>query len=87
MVARRLYVVRGSTAHGTVTYNCPTADWALRKMRDFVAAERRDITVVGPDGAVLTEADLIGIAEGAGSAPLEESLPAAPQINLQPALA
>lgn len=87
MEARRLYVVRGFTAHGSVTYKCPTAEWALRKVRDFTAAERRDITVLGPDGTLLTEADLIGIVDGAGPALLDETLPAAPQINLRPALA
>ena len=87
MDGRRPYVVRGATGHGFVTYKCPTADWALRKLRDFRAADRRDITVVGPDGEPLTEADLIGLVEGAGSAPAEETMPAAPQINHRPVLA
>ena len=87
MDGHRLYIVRGATAHGSVTYKCPTANWALRKLRDFTAAERRDITVVGPDGVLLTEADLIGIAEGTGSALAEEALPAAPQITRRPAMA
>ncbi|MCJ2102226.1 hypothetical protein [Methylobacterium sp. E-046] len=87
MEQRRLYVVRGVAQSGTVTYNCPTADWALRKLRDFKAAERRDITVTGPDGALLTEADLIGMVEGSGAAPSEEAIPAASQVTREPAVA
>ena len=87
MDKRRLYVVRGVAPKGTVTYNCSTADWALRKLRDFKAAERQDITVTDPDGALLTEADLIGLVEGSGAAPSEEVIPAAPQIARQPAMA
>ncbi|MCJ2048260.1 hypothetical protein [Methylobacterium sp. J-070] len=64
MRQRRLFVVRGVAQHGTITYKCPTAAWALRKLQDFKAAERRDIAVTDPDGTPLTEDDLIGIVEG-----------------------
>ena len=87
MEQRRLYVVRGAAQNGIITYKCPTAEWALRKLRDFKAADRRDITVTDPDGTLLTEADLIGIVEGSGAAPSEEVIPAAPQITRQPAMA
>ncbi|MCJ2049126.1 hypothetical protein [Methylobacterium sp. J-070] len=87
MEQRRLFVVRGVAEKGTITYKCPTAAWALRKLRDLTAAERRDITVTDPDGTQLTEADLIGLVEGSGAAPSEEVIPAAPQITRQPALA
>ncbi len=50
----------------------PTADWALRKLRDFEAAKRGDITVTDPDGIALTEADLIGIVDGSRTTPPEE---------------
>ena len=29
------FVVRAKRSHGTVTYNCPTPEWALKKLRDF----------------------------------------------------
>jgi hypothetical protein len=87
MDQRRLYVVRGVTPKGTVTYNCPTAEWALRKLCDFRSAERRDISVTDPDGILLSEADLIGLVEGSGTAPSDEAIPAAPQITRQPAQA
>jgi hypothetical protein len=87
MEPRRSYIVRGASKAGAVTYMCPTADWALRKVRDFKAAGRDNISVTDPDGLVVTEADLIGIVEGSGAAPSEEAVPAAPQIARQPALA
>lgn len=87
MEPRRFYVVQGASKAGAVTYMCPTADWALRKMRDFKAAGRENIRVTDPDGFVVTEADLIGIVEGSGAVPSEEAVPAAPQIARQPALA
>lgn len=58
MEARRFYVVRASRAKGTVTYNCPTPEWALRKLRDFIAAHYKDISVTDPDGRPLSEAAL-----------------------------
>ncbi|WP_342111223.1 hypothetical protein [Methylobacterium sp. SI9] len=78
MGQRRLYVVRGAAKNGTITYKCPTADWALRKLRDLTAAGRQNITVTDPDGTPLTEADLVGIVEGSGAAPTEDVIPAAP---------
>ena len=72
MDERRFYVVRGTAKNGVITYRCPTADWALRKLRDFEAAERKDITVTDPDGVMLTGADLIGIVVGSEIAPPDE---------------
>lgn len=87
MDKRRLYVVRGVAKHGIITYNCPTPEWALRKLRDFKAAHYQDISVADPDGGSLTEADLVVIAEASGAAPSDEAMPAAPQVPRQPALA
>jgi hypothetical protein len=87
MQSRRLYVVRGVSQRGSTTYRCPTADWALRKSRDLQAAGLQDITIIDPDGALITEADLIGAMDGSGAAPAEEALPAAPKITRRPALA
>ncbi|MCJ2016701.1 hypothetical protein MKK84_04550 [Methylobacterium sp. E-065] len=87
MEQRRLYIVRSAAKNGIITYKCPTAEWALRKLRDFEAAGRQNITVTDPDDGPLTEADMIGILEGSGAAPAEETLPAAPQIARQPAVA
>lgn len=86
MEPRRFYVVRGSRSKGTVTYNCPTPEWALRKLRDFKAAKYEDITITAPDGSTLTETDLIGIVDGTGAAPSETAIPAAPVVTRQPAL-
>ncbi|MCJ2138065.1 hypothetical protein MKK69_29130 [Methylobacterium sp. J-026] len=87
MEQRRLYVVRGAARNGIVTYKCPTADWALRKLRDFRDAERQDITVTDPDGVSVTEADLVGIVDGSGAPPSGEAIPAASQITRQTASA
>lgn len=87
MEQHRLYIVRSAAKNGIITYKCPTADWALRKLRDFKAAGRQNITVTDPDGAPLTEADLIGVVEGTGAAPSEDVIPAAPQIARRPAYA
>ena len=87
MDQRRLYIVRGTAKKGTITYKCPTADWALRKLRDFQAAGHQDISATDPDGILLTEADLLGSVEGSGAAPSEEAIPAAPQIARRPAMA
>jgi len=46
-----------------------------------------DITVSDPDGRLISEADLVCTAEGCGAAPVEEPLPAAPLISLQPIFA
>jgi hypothetical protein len=69
MTARNFFVVRARVPHGTVTYNCPTAEWALRKLRDFHTAGYQIITVAAPDGTALGEADLIVILEQATSNP------------------
>ena len=86
MEKRRLYVVRGVAQNGTIIYNCPTAVWALRKLRDFQASGRQDITVTDQDGAPLTEAELIGMVEGSGAAPFDEALPVTAQVTHQPAM-
>jgi hypothetical protein len=83
----RFYVVRGARSNGTVTYNCQTSEWALKKLRDFTAKGYSNIIVMDPDGRQVSEADLIGLLDGSGAAPAEETLTAAPQINRQPALA
>ncbi|MCJ2085843.1 hypothetical protein MKK88_07530 [Methylobacterium sp. E-005] len=85
MEQRRVYVVRGASKNGIITYKCPTAAWALRKLRDFKAAGRQDITVNDRDGTLVTEAELINIVEGSGAAPAEEAIPAAPHAMRQPA--
>ena len=87
MEQRRVYVVRGAAKNGIITYKCPTAEWALRKLRDFKAAERQDITVTDPNGALLTETELIGLAEGSHEVLSDEAIPAAPSITRRPALA
>ena len=87
MESRRFYVVRGVTKHGSVTYNCPTPDWALRKLRDFEGARYREVSVTGPDGQPMTEADLIATGDVPGAAPSEETIPAAPKVTRQPAMA
>ena len=69
MSAPNPFVVRACVPHGTITYNCPTAEWALRKLRDFHAAGYQSITVAAPDGTALDEADLILIIEQAASKP------------------
>ena len=58
------YRVSGTARSGRRTYNCPTPEWALRKVTDFKVAEYRDIDVTNPAGAALTEADLISIVAG-----------------------
>jgi hypothetical protein len=87
MDPRRFYVVRGARLNNRVTYNCPTAEWALLKLRDFSARGYCDISVLDPDGRPVSEADLIGAVAGSGAAPAEEALPAAPQIRRQAAIA
>ncbi|GAN51990.1 hypothetical protein [Methylobacterium radiotolerans] len=86
MNARLVYEVRGMRADGSVTCQCPTADWALKKLRDFLAKGYSDITVRDPDGRQVSEADVINTVEGSGAAPAEDALPAVPQISRQPAL-
>ena len=64
MAPLRSYAVRGVTKRGTVTYNCPTPNWALRKLRDFEGQRYGDIRVTGPDGEPLTADDLEALARG-----------------------
>ncbi|MFB0488359.1 hypothetical protein ABIE45_000945 [Methylobacterium sp. OAE515] len=85
MSSPRIYVVRSMRPHGNVTYNCPTAEWALKKLRDFTARGDANITALDPDGRPMSEADLIGCIEGSGAASTEDALPAAPQNTRQPA--
>ncbi|XYD12476.1 hypothetical protein R1A27_31530 (plasmid) [Methylobacterium sp. NMS12] len=87
MNARHVYVVRGTRSNGTVIYHCPTADWALTKLRDFTAKGYSDITVLDPTGRRVSETDLIGTVEGSGAVPTEEALPGSPQISRQPTFA
>lgn len=87
MDQRHCYTVQGVAKNGTITYKCPSSDWALRKLRDLKAAKRQDITVTDADGQVLSEADLIGITEGSSVAPSEEAIPGAPQITRLPVAA
>ena len=56
--------MRARKSHGTATYNCPTAEWALRKLGDFQAAGHDSISIVGPDGQSLTEAELRAMIDG-----------------------
>jgi hypothetical protein len=87
MDRRCVYVVRSVRPRGNISYNCPTAEWALRKLRDFSARGDSAVTVLAPDGTPLSEADLVGCVEGSGAAPADEVLLAAPQITRQPVLA
>ncbi|SFM50253.1 hypothetical protein [Methylobacterium pseudosasicola] len=64
MSAATLFVVRAQKPHGTATYHCPTPEWALKKLADFQAAGHDHITITGPDGQPLTEADLRALVEG-----------------------
>ncbi|MER2217744.1 hypothetical protein [Methylobacterium brachiatum] len=68
MTGAALFVVRARKSHGTATYNCPTAEWALRKLGDFQAAGHDSISIVGPDGQSPTEAELRAMIDGPGAA-------------------
>lgn len=52
------YVVRGVSNNGTVTYNCSTPEWAVRKLRDMIESKLSDVTITGPDGQALSLTDL-----------------------------
>ena len=52
------YIVRGVVKGGTVTYNCPTPEWAVRKHRDMITRGLSEVTITGPDGQLLSLADL-----------------------------
>lgn len=73
-----IYVVRSVRSHGNVTYNCPTAEWALKKLRDFSARGDMDITVLDPDGNSVSEADLVNCVSSSHAPPVEEALPTTP---------
>ena len=68
MTAPSPFVVRASTARGNITCNCPTPEWALRKLRDFLKAGHSDISIIGPDGEVLTKTTLVEMVEGTPAA-------------------
>ena len=48
MVSSYPYIVRGIAKGGTVTYNCPSPEWAVRKHRDMVVRELADVTIGQP---------------------------------------
>ena len=54
----RLYIVHGFGTGGTVTYHCPSPEWAVRKYRDLIAGERSGVTITGPGGQSLSLMDL-----------------------------
>jgi len=56
-----IYIVRGIAKGGTVTYRCPSPEWAVRKYRDMVARKLSDVTITGPDGGVLSLGELEGV--------------------------
>lgn len=64
MTAAPPFVVRARKPHGTATYNCPTPEWALKKLGDFRVAGHDNISITGPDGQPLDEADLRALVEG-----------------------
>ncbi|MCJ2091308.1 MULTISPECIES: hypothetical protein [unclassified Methylobacterium] len=61
------FVVRARKPHGTATYNCPTPEWALKKLSDFQAAGHDSISITGPDGQLLSEAELRALVAGQDS--------------------
>ena len=63
MEKRLLYVVRGTAKNGTVTYNCPTPEWAVRKNRDLIQSGLASITITGPDGNDLSLVELEALAD------------------------
>jgi hypothetical protein len=78
-VQPRIYVVRSRRSHGgSVTYKCPTAEWALQKLRDAAAKGYSDVTVLDPDGRQISETNLIGCVEDAGTALGKELVPVGP---------
>ena len=64
METRRFYVVRAQSRGGTVTYNCPTPEWALRKLRDFKNSQYTDIVAVDPDRQTIGERALEALVSG-----------------------
>jgi hypothetical protein len=60
MKPSHVYIVRGVAKGRTVTYKCPSPEWAVRKHRDMVTSDLVDVTITGPDGQMLSLADLEG---------------------------
>lgn len=60
MAPNHPYVVRGTSKNGSVTYLCPTPEWAVRKHRDLMTSGLSDVTITGPEGQVLSLIDLEG---------------------------
>ena len=63
MDRRPVYIVRGSAKGGTVTYNCPSPEWAVRKHRDLTQRDLVNVMITGPDGQTLTLTELEGMAD------------------------
>ncbi|MGU3540390.1 hypothetical protein [Methylobacterium sp. A54F] len=61
------YIVSAAYRAGTVTYRCPTPEWALKKARDFERVGYTGMTITGPSGKKLTLARLTAKVEGASS--------------------
>ena len=55
------FVVKGERRNGTVTYLCPSPEWALRKLADFAQAGYAGISATGPDGRPIGEDALAGL--------------------------
>lgn len=49
------YTVTGRRKNGTITFHCPTADWALRKLNDFERSGYAGIAVTDSEGRALDE--------------------------------
>jgi hypothetical protein len=65
MEQQPLYIVRGTAKNGTVTYKCPTPEWAVRKYRDLTARNLTDVEITGPGGQSLSLADLESVSNEA----------------------
>ncbi|MCJ2009200.1 hypothetical protein [Methylobacterium sp. J-092] len=59
------YVVRGVSKNNTITYNCPTPEWAVRKHRDLIESKLSDVTIMGPDRQALSLAELEAVSNEA----------------------
>lgn len=49
------YTVTGRRKNGTITFRCPTAEWALRKLSEFARAGYADIAATDVEGRPLDE--------------------------------
>ncbi|MCE4225255.1 hypothetical protein HCU64_15975 [Methylobacterium sp. C25] len=76
------YTVTGLNGHNRITYRCPTAEWALKKLRDFLHAEYAEIVVTDPAKNILNEADLAALVDinAAGGAAVNIDAPKAPTL-------